>query len=205
MPVDILSLIEQFTFKRATPAEAQLAIDLFKEVYLLDNNDVPTDELDEYAAYLIALSAPDRVAGCLRFVGPAGRPFGVEKFCDFSTILSPGRVPALLGRLSVRHEYRTSTTSILVQFGLFKLAIDYAKQNGITDLFLYTLPHLLNFYRSVFFHPTGHTFYYEPHQKRMQVMRLDLAELEAKLQSGSPRARLIMQKTAGNFLIESDA
>lgn len=205
MPVDIVSVIEQFRFKQATPEETQRAIGLFKEVYLVDNHEIPTDNLDAYAAYLIALSPTDSVAACLRIVGPTGRPFEVEKVCDFSTTLSPGRIPALVGRLSVRHEYRSSTLSILVQFGLFKLAIDYARHHGITDLILYTLPHLLNFYRSVFFRPTGHTFYYKPHRTWMHVMRLDLVELEAKLQAGSPRARLLMRKTTRNFLIEPDA
>lgn len=202
MTTDSLAFIRRLTFKRANALEQTQARELFRQVYSKDVHYVPSDVFDKSAAYLVALTADGDMIASLRFLGPEFRPFEIEHFCDFSQILSPHRTPALVGRLSVGHGYRKVPESILVHFGLLKLAVDYARKSGVTDLFLYTLPHLVNFYRSVFFRPVGNSFEYPALSATMHIMRLDLGDLDRRCQqSGSPRARLMLLKDPSNFLI----
>jgi predicted GNAT family N-acyltransferase len=200
--IDPLEIISRLTFKKATAPEQVQARILFNQVYSRDVNYVPSDEFDEDATYLIALNPADELIASLRFLGPEFRPFEIERFYNLSESLSSDRTAGLVGRLSVRHDHRGVPDSILVHFGLLKLAVEYANQIRVTDLFLYTLPHLLNFYRSVFFRPVGCSFEYPPLAARMHIMRLDLAELERRCrQSGSVRAQLMLTKNLSNFIL----
>jgi hypothetical protein len=199
---DSLELLRRLTFKRAIAGERVAALNLFREVYARDVNYVPSDAFDEIAVYLIASNENGQTIASLRFLGPEFRPFEIEEFCDFSEFLPADRIPALVGRLSVRRDYRKVPGSIVLHLGLLKLAIEYASRYGITDLFLYTLPHMMNFYRSVLFRPIGCSFEYPALSAKMHVMRLELRDLRRRCeQSGSRLEQLLLMKDLSNFIL----
>jgi predicted GNAT family N-acyltransferase len=200
--IDTLALFQSLIFKRARGDWELAARDLFRQVYSDDIKYVPADAFDDKAAYLIALTRDDELVASLRFLGPELRPFEIEDHCDLSKILGPNRVPALIGRLAVKREHRKVPGSIVIHFGLLKLAIAYGARFGVTDLFLYTLSHLVRFYEAAFFNTVGVTFTYEALRETMHIMRLDIKELERPCTKvNSRRARLILMSDTANVVV----
>lgn len=196
----IAELLSTFTFKEATQDERAQAIALFREVYSRDIGHVPEDAFDPVAHHLIAKTPAGEVVASFRLLGPNQRPFDIERFCDLSPHLSPEAVPALLGRLSVRHDMRSIHQAVVIQLGMLKLAILFAKNHAITDLFLYAMPHLITFYRGAFFKPLDCTFLYAPLSTSMRIMQLDLRDLERRqLESNSKRLYFLLRAEPSNF------
>lgn len=196
----IADLLSTFTFKEATHHERTEAIALFRQVYRRDIGHVPEDAFDPVAHHLIAKTAADEVVASFRLLGPQQRPFDIERFCDLSPHLSPEATPALLGRLSVRHDMRSMHHAVVLQLGMLKLAILFAQTRAISDLFLYAMPHLITFYRGAFFRPLDCNFFYAPLYTSMRIMQLDLRDLERRqLESKSPRLYFLLHAQPSNF------
>jgi hypothetical protein len=84
---------------------------------------------------------------------------------------------------------------------MLKLAYDFARKLGLTDLVLTALPQLYHLYRMGFFEPVGLTFEHTTWGK-VHVMRLDLTRLEARRASqDTPMARLLFATDLPNFLL----
>ncbi len=150
------------------------------DVYAQDWPDIPpnkvVDEADTTAHQLIASTSGGAIIACLRIVTSNCRPFDMERYVSLDRIISSDRVPAEIGRLVVRHEYRCVKSNSFVQLGIFKLAVDLSQQLGITDLLLTALPTLRNLYRFAGFMETGVEFRHSTWGP-VHVMRLDLTQL----------------------------
>ena len=186
------SLLDGFTFTVAEVEERDAVLDLRRRVYTEDWSYVPKDDLDLRAYHLIARDSADEIVAALRMVGPEQRPFDIEQFAAISDFLPEERVPAEVGRLCVRRDHRRVSRGSFLQMGMLKLSYAFARSRGITDLVMYTFPHLLPFYRAAFFERPGLTFEHPGYGRQMHIMRLDLVSLECRLsESRKPVARFL--------------
>lgn len=171
-----------FRFTRAEGAERAHALELRRQVYAVDwpgvTEDAVVDELDGRALHFIAKDTAGTVVAAFRMIPPDRRPFDIEHFVALEDFLPPGRVPAEVGRLCVRHENRSIRSDAFVHLGLLKLSYDYARALGVTDLLLKAAPRLRTLYGAAGFEPVGlvlrHPSYGEEH-----VMRMDLVALQS--------------------------
>ncbi len=170
-------------------------------VYGRDLGHVPADGLDDRSYHLIARTHGGEVIAAFRIVGPEHRPFDFEQFVPLDTIIAPGGVPALIGRLCVRPDYRPVGKGIYLQFGLLKLAWDFCAKNSITDLFLYTYDNLIEFYRGAFFELLEFSFNH-PDWGGVRLMHLDLTSLRERcVNSRSRFARFLLAENDAQFLL----
>jgi predicted GNAT family N-acyltransferase len=197
-----LELLQEFRFEVADPSTRIAAKALFERVYAADVGFVPQDDFDSRGAHLVAISASGDVASCLRFLGAEERPFDIEDSCQIEQIVGHNASPALIGRFSVAESYRIAPRSIVLHLGMLKLALDYSRARGVTDLLLYTQPHLIAFYRHAFFQETGISFPYPPLAEPMQIMRLRLQEFEKLAHANaSPSLQILFAAELPNFRI----
>lgn len=135
-------------------------------------------------------------------LGPDQRPFDLEQFVDLSSIISRDRLPALVGRMCVRHSHRTVSRKAFLPLGMLKLAHDLARKRGFTDFVMFTFPHLLSFYRTAFFRPVGITFEHPAYRCRSHVMHLDLLEFRERCASSvEPFAQLLLSTDLPNIIV----
>jgi len=202
MARDLLDQLSIFTFKEAAVDERPAARALFHEVYTHDIGHVPEDGLDDLAHHLIAKSTSGEVVASFRLLGPQLRPFDIERFCDLTHHIARDAKPALLGRLSIRHDMRSVQQSTLLQVGMLKLAVLFAQQHSLSDLFLYAMPHLITFYRGGFFTPLDCYFFYAPLAVSMQIMQLNIRDLQDRyLKSRSTRLAFLLGSQPPNFVL----
>jgi predicted GNAT family N-acyltransferase len=196
---------EGLTFKVASTRERQRVLAMRREVYAVDWPAVPTtqvvDVLDETAYHLLAMAEGDEaLVGAARIVTAAHRPFDIEHYLSLADILPPGREPAEIGRLCVRHEWRQIRMP-LVHLGILKLAIAVAERAGVSDLLLTALPKLRSLYTKGFFERVGIRFTH-PTWGEVDVMRLDLTTLPARLaHTQQATARLLREPSSHRFLL----
>jgi len=197
-----LRLLSEFLFKTATNEERAGALALYRRVYLADVGFVPSDLPDEEGTYLVAHHQPQGLVATLRFLGPEHRPFDFEKRCDLAPLLSPESSAALIGRFCVDPDFRAAPRSMILHLGMLKLALAHARGKGVSDLVLYTQPHLIRFYRSAYFHPTGVSFDYPNLPHRMHVMVLRIADLAGRSrQRSSARTEILLSEDLPNFIL----
>ncbi len=178
-----LRVLAGFRFRRVEGNEQTAALELRRRVYAADWPSVSAteviDELDARAYHFIAEDAAGVTIAAFRMIGPSGRPFDMEHFVAIENFLQSDRVPAEVGRLCIRHENRSIRSDAFVLLGLLKLAYDFARGLGVTDLLLKAAPRLIKVYGAAGFRPVGvvirHPSYGEEH-----VMRLDLLALESQ-------------------------
>jgi predicted GNAT family N-acyltransferase len=188
------------TFKLAD-TELQAASQLLQAVYAKAWGHVPNDGLDERAYHLVATDSAGEVVAAVRLLGPDQRPFDLERHVRLSDFIGPDRLPAQIGRLCIRDDYRTIRRSALVQMGMLKLTYDFANKRRYTDLVMYTYPQLVNFYRGSFFELVGREFEHE-HWGTVIVMHLDLLQLEPRCRrSRSLVARMLATANLPNFQV----
>lgn len=199
---DIARFLGDLTFKKAaSESERERAMALQREVYERDVGHVPNDEYDRAAHYFVVLNSKDDMVATFRIVGPEQRPFDIERIRDLSTIIAADRSPAVIGRLCVRPDYRLVSAKMFLPFGVLKLIHAFATKNGITDLLLYTYPHLRNFYRSAFFREVGGTIDH-PDWGRIHLMHLDLIDLaERYREADQPLARLLFHTELPSIIV----
>jgi len=194
-------LFEGLTFKVAEAEERAAALDLCRQVYQEDLGHVPIDGRDDIANHLIAVDTRGDVVAGFRVVGPESRPFDFEQSVDLDAILGPARRPALIGRLTIRREYRSVRKAAFLQIGMLKLAHAFAERQGITDFFLYTYPNLINFYRGSFFDLLDVTFEH-PDWGSVHLMRMNVTELPRRCaNSRSSLAKLLLDGEMPNFVV----
>ena len=179
-------MFEGLTFRMATEAELPTVLDLRQSVYSEDLGHVPVDCLDDRSHHLVATDGIGRVVAAARIVGPDLRPFDFEAQIDLSRYIGPDRIPALLGRLCVRRDYRSVSYGTFVHIGLLKLALMFAQQHGVTDFFLYAFDYLVNFYRGALFYPLNVRIQIEP-AGSMHLMHLDIPALLRSSAQSRPR------------------
>lgn len=150
----------------------RLRVDVYRE----ETGHAPVDPTDDSAWHFVAKDQHTDVVAAFRILGPEQRTFEFESQVDVSGFVPEGRSVALIGRLCIRADHRPITRSVYVHRGLMKLAIDFAREGGITDFVMYTFPHLLRFYRGVYFRDLDCTFLHPGYGQRMHLMHLDLVE-----------------------------
>jgi predicted GNAT family N-acyltransferase len=168
-------LLGQFQFARAVGLDLAAALELRREVYAAELGHVPEDETDTVADHFVAKGSDGRVVGAFMILGPKYRPFDFERYVDIASVVPQGRRAALIGRLCIRSQSREVRQSTIIQLGLLKLAYDFAVLAEISDLVLFTFPHLVPFYRGHCFSDTGETFWHPGYGQRMHVMHLDVS------------------------------
>lgn len=175
---------------------------MMRRVYSEDVGHVPDlDEFDQGAHYLVALAPTRQVIAAFRIVGPEQRPFDLDRLVDLSAISPPGRSPGLIGRLCVQRDFRMAARSILLPMGMLKLAHLFCKKHGITDLFLYAYPNLINFYRGAGFRLLDFTVDH-PFWARVHVMHLDLiAFWDRHTHAPQGLARFLLADGSANFRV----
>ncbi len=194
-------LFEGLTFKVAEPRERAAALDLCRQVYEEDLGHVPQDGKDAEAHQLISLDQNGEIVACFRVVGPESRPFDFEQTVDLAAILTADRSPALIGRLSIRRDYRAVHKARFLQIGMLKLAHSFAERHAITDFFLYTYPNLIKFYRGSFFDLMDVSFEH-PDWGPVHLMRMNVTELPYRCaRSRSSLAKVLFATDIPNFVV----
>ncbi len=195
-------LFQGLIFKVASGEDKLRACELQHAVYSVDLGHVPNDAFEEGALYLIACAeTTNEVVATFRLVGPDQRPFDLERVVDLDALIGANRMPALVGRLCVRPDYRRIRRGTFLQIGMLKLAYSFALKNGITDLVMYTYPRLRNFYRTALFRPLDCNFVH-PDWGMVEVMHLDLLNLRDRYaESSDPVASLLLASDLPNFIV----
>ena len=147
-------------FEIAGPDALEQAVRLQQYVYARDLGHVPKDETELSARHFVAITSR-KVVACFRLLGPETRPFDLEASIDLGSLLGSEARPALVGRLCIHPAYRKVRQSLLISAGLMKLVLQYAAQNRITDLLLYTYPELQNLYRVAGFRDANVVFHHK--------------------------------------------
>lgn len=199
------SLFGEFLFKVANDLERERALQTRREVYARDWPKVPlsqvVDRADQAAHQLIASTHDGEVIACLRIVPSDQRPFDMEHFISLKSVLPLERSPAEIGRLCVKHGSRYVKSSSFVQLGIFKLAIEFSRGLGTTDLLLTALPKLRNLYRSAGFTEVGVAFEHSTWGP-VHVMRLDLVQLfKNDLKPSTSIHRVLKAGRLPNFVV----
>lgn len=197
---NVAELISGLTFKVADPDEVEAARALQRATFVEHHGQFVHDAWEDGATHFVVYDRRREVVATFRLVGPDQRPFDLEQTVDLSRVLKPGRVPALVGRLCIRRDLPNAGEYIMLPAGVLKLAYEFSKKHGITDLFLYTYPKLLNLYRRAFFRE----FDMVDHEVwgRMHLMHLDLIALtEAHRVDTSPLAQFLFRSALPNFLV----
>jgi len=196
----MLQVLEGLRFMVAAGQDRERAVEMTRQVYLDEFGQDTDDGFDAGAHFLIACIESGEIAATSRVVGPEQRPFEIEAFVNLSEFLSPDRVPALVGRLTVRRDLRTVNRHTFIQIGMLKLAYVFAQKQGITDFVLFTFPHLLAFYRGALFEPRQ--AFEHPEWGPVHVMHLDLLGLEARCAtSRRSLARLLFATDLPNLVV----
>ncbi len=192
-PEMLRRLLDQFQFVRADADDRTAALQLRRAVYTADLGHVPEDESDDVAEHFVAKSPNGDLIAAFMIVGPDHRPFDFERFVDLSPVVLPGRRAALIGRLCIRRDNRDAKRSTIIQLGMLKLAYDFSVGSEITDLVMFTFPHLVTFYRRHFFNEVGGTFHHVGYNRDMHVMLLDVVDFQRRQSSsGSAIARFLL-------------
>lgn len=194
-------MFDDLVFKLANEDERARAFALREQTFLEELGQVGYDPLDEVAHHLVACRPGGEVVATFRILGPEHRPFDFEKLLDMERVLTAGRTPGMVARLCIRKDYRTVRRSTFMQMGILKLSHDFAISRGITDLFMYTFPHLLKFYRGIFFDSLGVSFEH-PVWGTVHLMHQDVAALpENCRRSRSSLARALFTGEHPNFIV----
>ena len=177
-----------FIYKVANETEKLGALALRNAIYAQEREYVPGDSLDAVAYQLVACTPEREVVACFRMVTQENRPFDLESFVSLEEILASDSVPAEVGRLCVRTDYRYVAKGHFLHYGLFKISCLLAAKLGVTDFVMYTFGSLVRFYRGVHFIETGKRFFHPGYHETMHVMRLNFRSLANE--GSKPRSRL---------------
>jgi hypothetical protein len=93
----------------------------------------------------------------------------------------------MVGGFAIHADFRQVSKSIPIQIGIFKLTRIVATRYHVTDIIMYTFPHLLNFYSSISFKPLGLSFFHEGYQREMHVMHLNIEQFDRNIISKQTR------------------
>jgi len=161
-------------FRIATEAERPGVLLFRKDAFEQEHAYAPLDRFDAEAVHLVAIEPTRAMVSTARLLLPEQRPFDLEEIIDFRSFLSPTAVPAMVGGFSVHPDFRSINKSIVIQLGMLKLTFVIAQRYDVTDIVIYTFPHLLNFYKMASFKPVGSSFFHKGYQRDMIVMYLNL-------------------------------
>lgn len=139
-------MLEDVRFCVADGPLVRSAVRARAETFLRDFGQAGDDGKDEIGHHLVSLSREGEVVAGCRLLGPESRPFPFETVLDLSALVDRGSRPALLGRLFVRHDYRTADKSTYLLLGLLRLARQFASDNHITDFYIGAFGHLIRLY-----------------------------------------------------------
>lgn len=174
-------------------AERASALELIHRSYLIEFGHVPDDGADAGAFFLCAYADRDQIAGVLRLLPPAVRPFDCEKFVDLKDAVPDPQKVGLLGRFSLSPEFRRLRRTEPVHLGLLRFAVSVAEKNGITTLILYAPLKFARIYRSVGFISTGLHFFHPVASCEMEILRFEIAGQGSTIRSAKggidPRIR----------------
>ena len=172
--------------------ERRSALSLIRVTYQRDLGHVPEDGADPDAVFIVATTAEREVAGVLRLLPHSLRPFDFEEYVSIAEVIPSPRRVGLLGRLSIRPEYRRVRRGQVLQLGLLRCACAVAADFELSDLLLYSPPEYILLYQAALFKPMGLTFKHPVAQCEMSLLRLDLDELAANRDRHSATARFLI-------------
>jgi N-acyl-L-homoserine lactone synthetase len=147
----VARFFEGLTFKVANAFERDRALALRRHVYTDEHGNAGIDQLDAIATHLVAVDSHGTVVSALRVLGPAQRPFDLERFASLETILPTNSRPAEISRFCVAKSHRIVHRGQAVHLGMLKLVYEFACHQAITDLFTLVLPGMEKLYEAVFF------------------------------------------------------
>lgn len=174
--------------ERATVADRQRAVALEAQVYADEHAHVPP--VEHGATYFVAKTVGDDLIASFRILGPEHRPFDFEQQSALP-FLETGRRVALIGRLCVRPDFRTTGRQAALPVEMLRVARAHCEHEGYTDLVMYTFPKLCRFYERALFRRCHASFHHDGYHTEMEILRLDLMHLRALLASGDRRAALL--------------
>lgn len=173
-----------FRIETATSDTLPQALALEAAVYAADHGHVPAVEAG--AVYFTAGTAEDGIVASFRILGPQFRPFEFEAAVDLS-FLGADRRAGLIGRLCVRPDFRSTARQATLPIEMLRTAFGYCRANDLTDLLMFTFPHLYTFYERAQFRRCGE-FFHTGYATDMGVLHLDLVRLAERLAAGDRRA-----------------
>lgn len=157
-------------FPILTPATARVrreALRLERDVYYEEYGTVPQPEPG--ATYFAAINEHDEVVASFRILGPEYRPFDFERIQPDSTRVLPHNI-GIIGRFCVRKDYRFASSSVTIHQGFLRLALDFASENRLSHLVMYTFSPLIGLYRRAQFSEVSSAFYHPGYRQRMTIM-----------------------------------
>jgi N-acyl-L-homoserine lactone synthetase len=197
----VASFFEGLTFKVANTFERDRALSLRRQVYTDEHGNTGIDQLDAIATHLIAVDSHGTVVSTLRVLGPAQRPFDLERFASLETILPANSRPAEVSRFCVEKSHRIVHRGQAVHLGMLKLIYEFACHQAITDLFTLVLPGMEKFYEAVFFRRLGIVVDH-PTWGIATAMRLNLDQARFENRNTAhPIARLLFDACIPNVVI----
>lgn len=176
-----------FRIETATGDARARALALEAAVYAADHGHVPPVEAG--AVYFTAATDEDGIVASFRILGPQFRPFEFEAAVDLS-FLGADRRAGLIGRLCVRQDFRSTARQATLPVEMLRAAYAYSRTTELTDLLMFTFPHLFTFYERAQFRRCG-AFFHAGYATDMGVLHLDLIGLAERLAAGDRRARTL--------------
>lgn len=152
---------------QASPRVRREAVRLERDVYSEEYGTIPQPEPG--ASYFAAINESDRVVASFRILGPEYRPFDFERIQPDSTRVLPHNI-GIIGRFCVHKDYRVATSSVMIHQGFLRLALDFATENRLTHLVMYTFPPLIGLYRRARFSEVSSAFYHPGYRQPMTIM-----------------------------------
>lgn len=161
------------------------AVELEREIYRSDHGHAP--QIEPEATYFAAQTGTGEVVASFRILGSNHRPFEFEQY------LQPGcltiREPVgLIGRLCVRHDYRSVSKQASLMRELMAKAFSHFLETGLNSVVMFTFPRLRLFYERALFQSTGITFFHPGYNQQMEIMVLDVQLVRKLLCDRDPRA-----------------
>jgi len=175
----------------ANERDRHSALALEEAVYAADHGHVPPRE--DGATYFVAKESDGAIVASFRILAPSFRPFDVEQEADLSFLDASRRV-ALIGRLCVRPDFRGAGRQAALPVLMLRTAYAHCRDEGFTDLLMYTFPHLCQFYERALFERRDARFFHAGYQTEMEILHLDLTALAARLTAGDRRAAMLYNR-----------
>ena len=152
---------------------------VYVEEMKYETNSVLRDPLDEKAAHFVATTISGEPVAGMRIISGRQRPFELESMATCSELIDQDPLPAEISRLCISTQFRAVKRRQFVHAGMWKLATDYARVEGITHYWIWAPLAITAVYEYLgFSQVSGLRFCHPAFNNQMyQVLRLDVRTL----------------------------